>query len=49
MEVFGSAPSTSMPVVLLAEVLDAVWDLIMSGLFYGASGVLTSVVMHHPS
>ena len=26
-----------------------VWDLIRSGLFYGASGVLTSVAMHHPN
>ena len=33
----------------LAEVLDAVWDLIRSGLFYGASGVLTSVATHHPN
>ena len=24
-------------------------DLIRSGLFYGASGVLTSVVTHHPN
>ena len=30
-------------------VLDAVWDLIRSGLFYGASGVLTLVAMHHPN
>ena len=48
-EVFGSAPSTSAPTVQLAEVLDAVQDLITSGLFYGASGVLTSVVMYHPN
>ena len=46
-EVFGSAPSTSVPTVQLAEVPDVVWDLIRSGLFYGASGVLTSVVTDH--
>ena len=38
-----------MPAVQLAEVLDAVWDLIKSGLFYGASGVLTSVATNHPN
>ena len=38
-----------MPAVQLAEVLDAVQDLIRSGLFYGASRVLTSVAMHHPN
>ena len=38
-----------MPAVQLAEVLDAVWDLIKSGLFYGASGVLTSVATYHPN
>ena len=48
-EVFGSAPSTSAPVVQLAEVPDVVKDLVRSGLFYGASGVLTSVATHHPS
>jgi len=48
-KVFGSAPSTSAPAVQLAEVLDAVWDLIRSGLFYGASGVLTSMATHHPN
>ena len=42
-------PSTSTPAVQLAEVPDAVWDLITSGLFYGASGVLTSVATHHPN
>ena len=41
-------PSTSAPTVQLAEVPDAVRDLITSGLFYGASGVLTSVAMYHP-
>ena len=49
LDVFGSAPSTSAPVVQLAEVPDVVWDLITSGLFYGASGVLTPVAMHHPN
>ena len=49
LEVFGSAPSTSAPAVQLAEVSNAVRDLIRSGLFYGASGVLTSVATHHPN
>ena len=31
------------------EVSDAVKDLIRSGLFYGASGVLTSVATYHPN
>ena len=44
-EVFGSAPSTSAPAIRLAEVPDEVWALITQGLFYGASGVLTSVAM----
>ena len=48
-EVFGSAPSTSVLAVQLAEVPDAVKDLVRSGLFYGASGVLTSVAMYHPN
>jgi len=42
-------PSTSAPAVELAEVSDAVRDLITSGLFYGASGVLMSVATHHPN
>ena len=41
--------STSAPAVQLAEVSDVVRDLIRSGLFYGASGVLTSEVTHHPN
>ena len=49
LEVFGSAPSTSALAVQLAEVPDAVRELITSRLFYGASGVLTSVAMHHPN
>ena len=48
-EIFESAPSTSAPVVQLAEVPDVVKDLVRSGLFYGASGVLTSVAMQHPN
>ena len=48
-KVFGSAPSTSAPAIQLAEVLDMVKDLIRSGLFYGASGVLTSVATYHPN
>ena len=43
------APSTSAPAIQLAEVLDEVWALITHGLFYGASGVLTSVVTYHPN
>ena len=46
-EVFGSAPSTGTPAVQLAEVPDAVRDLVRSGLFYRASGLLTSVATHH--
>ncbi|XP_066344160.1 uncharacterized protein [Miscanthus floridulus] len=48
-EVFGSAPSTSAPAVQLTEVPDVVKDLVRSGLFYGASGVLTSVATYHPN
>ena len=48
-EVFRSVPSTSTPAVQLAEVPDAVQDLIRSELFYGASGVLTSVATHQPN
>ena len=48
-KIFGSAPSTSAPAVQLAEVPDVVWDLITSGLFYGAWGVLTSVATYHPN
>ena len=48
-EIFRSAPSTSAPVVQLAEVPDVVKDLVRSGLFYGASGVLTLVVTYHPN
>jgi len=46
-EVFGSAPTTNVPTVQLADVPDAVKDLVRSGLFYRASGVLTSMVMYH--
>ena len=35
--------------VQLAKVPDAVRDHVRSRLFYGASGVLTSVVTHHPN
>ncbi|XP_066334093.1 uncharacterized protein [Miscanthus floridulus] len=42
-EVFGLVPSTSAPAVQLAEIPNAVKDLVRSRLFYGASGVLTSV------
>ena len=34
--------------IQLAEVLDEVRALISTGMFYGTSGVLTSVAMHHP-
>ena len=37
-EVFGSAPSTSMPTIRLAEVPDEVRALISDGMFYGMSG-----------
>ena len=49
LEVFGLAPSTSMPAIQLAEVPDEVRALITDGLFYGTSGVLTSVVTSHPN
>ena len=42
-------PSTSALAVQLVEVPNAVKDLVRSRLFYGASGVLTSVAMHHPN
>ena len=48
LEVFGSAPSTSMPAIRLAEVPDEVQALITDGLFYGTSGVLTLVATYHP-
>ena len=44
---FGSAPSTSTPAIRLAEVPDEVRALIFDGMFYGISGVLSSVAMHH--
>ena len=47
--VFGSGPSTSTPVVQLAEVPNEVRALISDGMFYGTSRVLTSVVTHHPN
>ena len=46
---FGSAPSTSTPAIRLAEVPDEVRTLISDGIFYGTSGVLTSVATHHPN
>ena len=48
-EIFGSAPSTSVPTAQLEEVPHVVKDLVRSGLFYGASGVLTSVATYHPN
>ena len=45
---FGSGPSTSTPVVQLAEVSNEVRALISDGMFYRTSGVLTSVATHHP-
>ena len=45
---FGSGPSTSTPVIQLAEVPNEVWALMSNGMFYGTSGVLTSVVTHYP-
>ena len=42
-------PSISAPVAQLAEVPDVVKDLVRSGLFYGASAVLTVVATYHPN
>jgi len=36
------------PTIRLAEVLDEVRALINDGLFYGTSGVLTSMATYHP-
>lgn len=47
-EVFRLGPSTSMPTIQLAEVPNEVRALISDGIFYGTSGVLTSVVTHYP-
>ena len=47
-EGFGSGPSTSTPVVQLAEIPDEVWALISDDIFYGTSRVLTSMVTHYP-
>ena len=47
-EVFGSASSTSTLAIQLAEVPNEVRVLISHGMFYGTSGVLTSVATHHP-
>ena len=44
---FGSTPSTSTPAVQLAEVPNEVWVLISDRMFYGASGLLTSMATHH--
>ena len=49
LKIFGSAPSTSAPAAQLAKVPEVVKDLVRSGLFYGASGVLTSVATYHPN
>ena len=38
-----------MPVVQLADVPNEVRALISDGMFYGTSGVLTSVVTNHPN
>ena len=38
-----------MPAVRLTEILDEVRALISNGMFYGASGVLTSVATHYPT
>ena len=47
-KVFLSAPSTSTPAIQLAEVPNKVQALISDEMFYGTSGVLTSVATHHP-
>ena len=41
-------PSTSTPVIQLAEVPNKVRALISDRMFYGTSRVLTSVATHHP-
>ena len=46
---FGSGPSTYTPAVHLVEVLNEVRALISDDMFYGTSGVLTSVATHHPN
>ena len=46
---FKSALSTSTPAIQLAEVPNKVWALISDEMFYGTSGVLTSVATHHPN
>ena len=46
---FGSATSTSTPTIQLAEVSNEVRALIFDEMFYGTSGVLTSVATHHPN
>ena len=48
LEIFGSAPSTSAPAIRLAKVPNEVWALIIDGLFYGASWLLTLVATYHP-
>ena len=47
MEVFRSTPRIGTPAIQLAEVPDEVWALISGRMFYGTSGVLTLVAMHH--
>ena len=47
-KVLESGPSTSTPVVQLVEAPNEVRALISDGMFYGTTGVLTSVVTHHP-
>ena len=47
-EVFRSGPSTSTTIIQLVEVPNEVWALSSDGMFYGTTGVLTSVVTHHP-
>jgi len=46
--VFGSVLRNSTPAVQLAKVPNVVRALISDEMFYGTSGVLTSVAMHHP-
>ena len=45
---FGSGPSKNTPAVQLVEVPNEVWVLISDGMFYGTSGVLTSMATHYP-
>ena len=48
-EVFGLGPRANTPTIQLVEVPNEVWALISDSMFYGATGVLTSVMTHYPT